>query len=71
MYKNKQQWIQTLKIHDAEITFVVNSIRHDIKYGMTFEESLATFERFGRDEYYNQAFIEIVTLRLKKLNLIK
>jgi hypothetical protein len=67
----KQQYIEKLNIYDSSITWIVNTIRNDLKYGMTFEESVATFENFSYCENRHQAILEVVKLRLTKLNLIK
>ena len=67
----KQQYIENLNIYDSSITWIVNTIRNDLKYGMTFEESLATFEPFAHCKNRHEAILELVKLRLKKLNLIK
>ena len=67
---NKSQYMKKYK-NDSTITWLVNTIRTDMKLGQTFEESLATFEPFAHCPILHEAILELVKLRLKKLNLIK
>ncbi len=63
----KQQYLEKLNFYDSSITWIVNTIRNDLKYGMTFEESVATFESFAHCKNLHQAILEVVKLRLTKL----